>query len=135
MLLGDAMKERIKDLRKSLGLSQTKFGESVGVSLSAEQKWEMGISVPSDAVIMLIVQRYGISEKWLRTGEGEMRAPASRADEMTRLVKRLMADRPDSFRSALITTLLRLDPDGPEWDAIERIYNDIAAEQKKDQEP
>lgn len=134
MLLGDAMKERIKNIRKSLGLSQTKFGESVGVSLSAEQKWEMGISVPSDAVIMLIVQRYGISEKWLRTGEGEMRAPAIRADELGRLVARLMADRPDSFRSALITTLLRLDPDGPEWDAIERIYNDISAEIKKSQE-
>lgn len=134
MLLGDAMKERIKNLRKSLGLSQTKFGESVGVSLSAEQKWEMGISVPSDAVIMLIVQRYGISEKWLRTGEGEMRAPAIRADELGRLVSRLMADRPDSFRSALITTLLRLDPDGPEWDAIERICNDISAEIKKNQE-
>lgn len=129
------MKERIRELRKSLGLSQTRFGESLGVSLSAEQKWEMGISVPSDAVIMLIVQRYGVSETWLRTGQGEMHEARGRAEEMAELVKRLMADRPDIFRSALVTTLLRLDPGGPEWAALENIYNGIVAEQKKSREP
>lgn len=124
------MKERIKQLRKELGMSQTKFGESLGVSLSAAQKWEMGLSVPSDAVIMLIAQQYGISETWLRTGEGEMRAAKSREQEMAEMVKRLMADRPDSFRRALITTLLRLDPNGKEWAVLEDIYNEIAEAQK-----
>lgn len=128
------MKDRIKELRKSLKLNQTDFGRSLGVSLSAVQKWESGENDLSDAVILLISQQYGVSETWLRTGEGEMRAAKSREQEMAEMVKRLMADRPDSFRSALITTLLRLDPNGKEWAVLEDIYKRIA-EAQKDQEP
>ena len=128
------MKDRIKEVRKTLKLSQTDFGRSLGVSLSAVQKWESGENDLSDAVILLISQKYGISETWLRTGEGEMRAAKSREQEMAEMVKRLMADRPDSFRSALITTLLRLDPNGKEWAVLEDIYKRIA-EAQKDQEP
>ena len=46
--------------------------------------------------------------------------------QLAGLVKQLMADSPDSFRSALVTTLLRFDPDRPEWEILERIYNGIA---------
>ena len=84
---------------------------------------------------MQICQQFGVDEYWLRTGDGDMFAAKSRAEEMGELVGKLMSDRPDSFRSALVTTLLRLDPEGPEWEALERIYNGIAAEQKKNQEP
>lgn len=124
------MKDRIKEVRKTLKLNQTDFGRSLGVSLSAVQKWESGENVLSDAVILLISQMYGISETWLRTGEGEMRAAKSREQEMAELTKRLMADRPDSFRSSLITTLLRLDPNGLEWAVLEDIYKRIAEAQK-----
>lgn len=129
------MKDRIKIIRKDAGLTQTQFGKVLGnKSLSTVQKWEMGHNQPDSATIELICQKFGVNIHWLRTGEGEMRASSSRYEELGRLVSRLMADRPDSFRSALITTLLRLDPDGPEWDAIERIYNDISDEIKKSQE-
>lgn len=128
------MKERIKEIRKVEGLNQTDFGSRLGLAQATIAGYENGLRAVSDAVILSICREFGISEKWLRTGEGEMRAPESRANELGRLVSRLMSDRPDSFRSALITTLLRLDPDGPEWDAIERIYNDISTEIKKNQE-
>ena len=122
------MKARIKEVRKNAGLSQAAFGEAVGVSFSAEQKWEMGISVPSEAAIMNICNKFGVNETWLRTGEGEMTASKSRAQEMAELVKSLMADSPESFRSALVTTLLRFDPNGPAWEILERIYDGIANE-------
>ena len=41
-------------------------------------------------------------------------------------IRSLMADSPESFRSALVTTLLRFDPNGPEWEILERIYDGIA---------
>ena len=125
------MKDRIKQIRKNAELSQTKFGERLGVTLSAVQKWEMGLNVPDASSIKVICDRFAISETWLRTGEGEMKAPISREQEMAALVRNLMEDSPESFRSALVTTLLRFDPDGPEWTILERIYEAVSKMQGK----
>ena len=122
------MKQRIKEIRKSAALSQTKFGERVGVSLSAVQKWELGLNQPDAASIRIICQEFGVNETWLRTGAGEMKASMSREQEMATLVSNLMADSPESFRRKLVTALLRFDPDGPEWEVLEKIYESIAAE-------
>lgn len=129
------MKDRIRELRKATALTQAEFGKKVGVSTSAEQKWELGVAVPSDAVIKLICREFAVNEEWLRTGEGEMKQSPSREQEMSSLIRQLMADRPESFRSALITTLLRFDPDGPEWALLENIYKKVSAEIKNDPEP
>ena len=129
------MKDRIRELRKATSLTQAEFGKKVGVSTSAEQKWELGVAVPSDAVIKLICREFSVNECWLRTGEGEMRRSFAREEEMAGLFRDLMASRPESFRAALITTLLRFDPDGPEWALLEDIYKKIAAETKKTPEP
>lgn len=47
------------------------------------------------------------------------------------LTRTLFADRPDSFRSRLITALLRIEPESPEWEIFERLYERIAAENKR----
>ena len=125
------MKDRIKAVRKAAGLNQTEFGKRVGVSLSAVQKWESGENVLSDAVVLLVCREYGVSETWLRTGAGEMRGARTREEELTELVAGLMADRPESFRSALLTVLLRIRPDGPEWAALVAVYNSVRAETEK----
>mgnify|MGYP006896599134 FL=1 len=58
--------------------------------------------------------------------------PPSRSEEMGRLVKSLMEDKPEAFRSRLITALLRFDADGPEWQLLENIYNSVAADVEKE---
>lgn len=128
------MKDRIKQVRGKVGLSQTKFGERLGVSLSAVQKWEMGINVPDSPSIKQICQEFGINETWLRTGSGSMTVSKTREQELAALFKRFMADKPESFRTALVSTLLRFEPDGPEWEALEKIYDDIAAQYGKSPE-
>ncbi len=70
------MNERIKELRKALGLSAEKFGEHIGITKSSISRMENGISEPTDSTIMLILKtswngQY-VNENWLRTGEGEM---------------------------------------------------------------
>ena len=128
------MKNRIREIRESLTdeygkkLSQAKFAEKLGVAVSSAQKWEIGASIPSNATIKLICDKFGVNETWLRTGDGEMYAQRSRHEEMSALVESLMADDPESFRSRLVTALLRFDPNGPEWDVLERIYESIAEE-------
>jgi transcriptional regulator with XRE-family HTH domain len=130
------MQNRIKELRKSLGMNQTEFGKKLGVTTSAISGYELGTIVPSTAIILSICREFGVSETWLRTGEGEMFPSRSREEELGRLVADLFADSPATFRSALITTLLRFDPAGPEWAVLEAITKNLLAEwqaQRKDE--
>lgn len=122
------MKDRIKELRKSLGMNQAEFGSKIGISNTAVSKWEKGENTIPESAIKSIVREFGVSEAWLRDGTGDMRANMDREEEMGRLLGDLLADRPESFRAALITTLLRFDPNGPEWAVLERICEDLAKE-------
>lgn len=122
------MKDRIKTIRKEARLNQTKFGERLGVSLSAVQKWELGLNQPDAPSVRLICDRFHVNERWLRTGEGDMRPPDARETEIAQAVAEMMADASPSFRSALVQTLIRLDPDGPEWDVLEQLYKSVAGQ-------
>lgn len=129
------MHTRIKEVREHLGLSQTEFGKRLGISRDAVSNLEYNrLKKPEqkEPIIKLICREFGISETWLRTGAGEPFMPPSRSEEMGRLVKSLMADKPEAFRSRLITALLRFDADGPEWQLLENIYNSVAADVEKE---
>lgn len=123
--------DRIKAARKAAGLSQAALAQAVGLSANFIALLETGARQPGERTIRDISNALGLSEEWLRTGEGEMYAPRSRAEELTAAVYRLMADAPDSFKAALVSALLKFDPDGREWQVLEDIYNSVAAEQKK----
>lgn len=45
---------RIKELRKKIGLSQTKFGELFGIPMRTIQDWELGYRTPPEYVINMI---------------------------------------------------------------------------------
>jgi len=125
--------ERIKEVRLSLPdkTSMEKFADRLGVTKGAISFIENGRNQPSDQMIRSICREFNINEAWLRDGIGDMKSAASRSEEMATAVKRLFADRPESFQTALVTTLLRFDPDGPEWALLERIYDSVAAEKEK----
>ena len=125
------MNTRIKEVRKAAKLTQTAFGEKIGLTQNYIALIEGGQREPGDRTIRDICREFGVNEMWLRKGIGEMYLPQDREAEMTGLVKSLMNDSPESFRSALVTTLLRFDPDGPEWEVLERIYQSIAGEMGK----
>lgn len=121
---------RIKKLRNSLDLTQQKFADRLGIQRGIIGKYEVDVSAPSDAVISLICRVFNVREAWLRDGTGEMLEVKPRAEELGELVRKLLADRPESFRSRLITSLLRFEPNSPEWQILENIYNSIAAEKE-----
>lgn len=64
--------ERVKELRKYLGLSLESFGNTVGVGRSSISKIELGKNSPSDRTIMLICDKFDVNEDWLIHGEGPM---------------------------------------------------------------
>lgn len=122
------LNERISNVVAMSGNTKTKFAEKINISQPYLSQLCSGAKLPSDRTIADICREFGVNETWLRTGAGEPFMPPSRSEEMGRLVKSLMADKPESFRSRLITALLRFDADGPEWQLLENIYNSVAAE-------
>ena len=66
------MNNRIKELRKSLGLNQTEFGERIGVKQGSIASYESGARTPLDTVINSICREFNVSKIWLIEGRGEM---------------------------------------------------------------
>jgi len=66
------LQERIKALRKALGLTQKEFGAKLGVLDTAVTEWERGHNRVTLSKILLIESVFGVSQNWLKTGEGEM---------------------------------------------------------------
>lgn len=122
------MQNRIKELRKSLGLNQTEFGEKLCIAQTTIAGYENGTRSPSDAIIKSICREFGVNETWLRTGAGDMRRARSREAELGELIGSRLLDRPESFQAALVTVLLRFDPDGPEFAALEKIARALLRE-------
>lgn len=122
------MNKRIKEIRQSENMSLVKFASKIGISDSAVKKLETGENNPSEQTIRAICSEFGINRLWLETGEGEMRKPISREEELAELFADLLRDQPD-FRHRLLTVLLRSTPE--EWDVIERKARELLAEMEK----
>ena len=120
-------KERIKQIRKKEGLTQTQFGERIGVKGNTITNYETGLRTPTDAVLKSICREFNVNENWLRTGEGEMFKPLSRSETIAKFAGELMKDEDDSFRRQLVEALAQLDE--KEWEVLAGIAKKLT---KKD---
>ncbi len=67
-----AVGDRIRKLRRSLGLTQEEFAENIGVKGGVVSAWEKGNApVPYGRVLML-GEAYNVNERWITSGIGEM---------------------------------------------------------------
>ena len=112
------MKDRIKQVRKSENLTQTLFGEKIGVKGNSVTNYETGLRTPTDAVIKSICREFNVNEKWLRTGNGDMFLPADRHMEIARLTRQLLDEEEDSFKNRFISMLADLSVE--EWEFLEK---------------
>lgn len=110
------MNNRIKELRKSLGLSQTEFGARLGIKQTTVAGYETGGRSPIDAVVSLICREFNVSEHWLRTGEGEMFVQLSRDEEIASFVGSVLAGEEDNFKRRFIAMLSKLDEN--DWELL-----------------
>ena len=123
------MDKRIKELRKTLGLTQQKFADAIGVRQNTVAQYEMGRNPPTDTVINLICREFNVSEKWLRTGEGEMFVQRTRDEELSAFFGDLLSGQPD-FKRRLISVLSRLD--AGEWALLEQMADKLVEEMQKE---
>lgn len=82
----ETINERFRFLRESLGLSQEDFAAKAHRTRSEIKNIEYGKTTPKEEVISSICATYGIREPWLLTGEGDMKEPRTKEEEIADLV-------------------------------------------------
>lgn len=80
--------ERIKEVRKALGLSGEAFGKPIGLSRGALSNIERNTNGASDRTIRLICSKYCVDYFWLTEGKGEMFI-----DDMDAILEELAAEK------------------------------------------
>lgn len=122
------MKDRIRELRKVLNLTQEELGKRLGIKRNTIATYESGRNEPIDAVISLICREFNVNEEWLRNGTGEMFIEQTPDEEIATFVGNLLKDEEDSFKRRLISGLAALDDTG--WEVLEKFLDSI--QKKKD---
>ena len=100
--------ERVKEVRKTLGLTLEKFGERIGLKKSAVSLIESGKNSLTDANVKAICREYNVDYMWLTTGDGEMFIDND--DDFIERIDRIMAGE-DEARKNLFKFMLELSDD------------------------
>ena len=79
--------ERVRELRKELGLSQAAFGEKLKISQRAIGHIESGANSLSPRNFDNICQIFNVNPKWLESGEYPMFVPSSDKDFLDQLAE------------------------------------------------
>lgn len=121
--------ERITILRKSLGMTMEKFGESVGVTKNAISNIENGRRGVTAQIKTAICNTYRIRREWLETGELPMEAPRTRNQILVDYIDSCM-DQPDSFKARFAEAMAKLTDE--QWEQLADIFDTMT---EKKQEP
>ena len=123
------MNNRIKTLISALEIKKVDFAKRLNISQSFVSDKCSGKSKPSDRTIIDICRKFNVSEKWLRSGEGEMFAKRNRDDEIDAFINKALQDKPESFKLRLISALSRLSES--DWEVLERFAADLVSKSAK----
>ncbi|MBN1932101.1 MAG: helix-turn-helix transcriptional regulator [Desulfobacterales bacterium] len=99
--------DRIKELRKIVGVSQEVFVSSIGITRSHLSKIETRQANPSKRLIKSITREYPVSEEWLREGKGDpINKPIALQSDLLKIDNDNQMDKPlhehtDNFKMEL----------------------------------
>lgn len=97
--------ERIREVRKALGLTLEKFGEKIGMKKNSVSQLENGKNSVTEQVVKAICREYNVDYMWLTTGDGEMFIDND--DDFIERIDRIMAGE-DEARKSLFKFMLEL---------------------------
>lgn len=97
--------ERVKEVRKALGLTLEKFGERIGVTRGSMSNIENGNRNLTEQMTKSICREFSVDYIWLTTGEGEMFIDTD--DDFLERIDRIMAGEDDA-RKNLFKFMLEL---------------------------
>ena len=108
------------------GMSQEEFGRRLGVTRGAITNIELNKVEPKPLFVNLIVREFGVSEKWLRTGEGDMFASLDRRKKIAAFLGDLMREEEDGFKTRFIEMISSMTPE--EWALMEKMARKLTGE-------
>lgn len=123
------LKERLKELRKKLGITQQEFADRIGIKRNSYANYETGRNTPIDAIVKSICREFNVNESWLRTGEGNLFLPEDREAEILRLANKLLTEPDGTFKSTIISAILETNSE--DWEALERFIDRILEKERK----
>jgi len=97
--------ERIKKVRKELGLTQEDMAKKLGMSRNSIIRYENGEAVPSRKFLKLLEYEFGINPRWILKGEGEMFLPSDyekKKQELTKKGKIILRSENKNFKDIVI---------------------------------
>ena len=112
------MNSRLKQLRKTLKLTQQEFSDSINMSRSNLGSIESGIINLTDRNINIICEKHNVNKDWLLTGNSKMFIELTEDDELSILIGEFLAEN-DEYKKKIIKTMLSL-PD-EDWFLIKRL--------------
>lgn len=119
------MNERLKELRKRLGLSREEFAKKLGLKSRGKiENIELNRTTPDNEFLELICSTYNVNYHWLVDGCGEMFVKKTKDEELSEMLADIQKAGEDSFRHRLVSALARLDDEG--WDNLEKLIDMIS---------
>lgn len=118
--------ERVKEIRKALGLTLEQFGEKLGVQKSAISKIEKDRVALSDQMAKSICREYNVNYDYLVYGDGEMYA--SDETQYFAMIDRILKSE-NQFAKNVFKTFATFDV--TDWEALQRMiekYQSVAAQ-------
>lgn len=112
--------ERIREVRKALGLTLEKFGEKIGMKKNSVSQLENGKNSVTEQVVKAICREYNVDYMWLTTGDGEMFIDTD--DDFIERIDRIMAGE-DEARKSLFKFMLELS--GEDIAALDRLMKKV----------
>ena len=123
------IEQRIKEVRKHLGMNQTDFGESLSVTRNMVNSYEHGRVDAPQTFITLLCMKYGVDQTWLETGEGEMLREQSMDEQIAEFAGKILSgDNP--FKKQVFFALSQMDDAA--WEAFQIFYKAMKDAEKKE---
>ena len=118
------MKDRFKELREALSLTQQKFADKLDISRNFVAQIEMGNKIPSERTVKDICREFKVNYEWLTEGTGEMFVQNKRKSEIADFVGSVLNGEADSFKIRLVEILANLNES--EWETLQKLANALA---------
>lgn len=115
--------ERVKEVRKTLGLTLEKFGERLGLKKNAISQIETGKNALTEQNVKAICREFGVDYMWLTTGDGEMFVEND--DDFMERIDRIMAGENETRKNIFKALLYASDEDIEALARIMNLYSDI----------
>ena len=109
--MGNNIGDRIGEIISTLKIKKVYFAEQLKIDQSYVTQLTNGRRNPSDRLVSDICEKFNISEKWLRTGEGEMFVPIYSDKEFDRICMEIQLS-DDEFIKDIMRKYWGLDENG-----------------------